>query len=185
VRPMEIGRGTLRRISLFRSAASEKNTPATWLRNGIIFCACLVSVLATQTVANAQPVSEADRAKSSVAASSGQWESVAVPGGCSSFPPTPCGEVQNNTSRTLRVSKNWTCSGSSAPLGTSCAQSITSVGAGSHIGGGNVDIDAYEIPANCRAEGYVNSRYFYDYEGWYKISSLETATINQIWCIGR
>ncbi|MGV9250607.1 hypothetical protein [Streptomyces sp. NPDC003697] len=106
-------------------------------------------------------------------------------GGCSSFPPTPCGEVQNDTSDTwVRVSLNWTCGTSYEPIGSSCPKSIKTVSPHSHIGGGSVDVDAYEVPKNCTFWGDSNGFGFVHGAGWYKFSSVETITISHTECRG-
>ncbi|TDV56282.1 hypothetical protein CLV71_102348 [Actinophytocola oryzae] len=64
--------------------------------------ACIAAVAMAQVPASAAPADEDT-----------------VVGGCSSFPPTPCGEVQNNSVRSVRVSLNWTCSADTAPIGSS------------------------------------------------------------------
>lgn len=107
----------------------------------------------------------------------------ALLGGCSSFPPTPCGELQNNLSgRSIRVSLDWTCEEVSAPLGSDCPQEITTVASGGHIGGGNVDADAFEIPNGCWFSGDINDTVFTRSAGWYKLTSLETVTVTRARC---
>lgn len=105
-------------------------------------------------------------------------------GGCSSFPPTPCGEVQNNTSHTAFVSLNWTCSATTAPIGSSCPKSITSVSPGHHIGGGSVDVDAFEVLDGCTVQGDIDGSNFTRGPGWYKFSSLNTVTLHTMTCSG-
>ncbi|MFD4976307.1 hypothetical protein [Streptomyces sp. NPDC058424] len=103
-------------------------------------------------------------------------------GGCSSFPPTPCGEVQNNSNRTVRVSLNWTCGADTAPIGSSCPKSITSVAPGKHIGGGSVDVDAFEVPTGCTFAFDIDGLNLTRGPGWYKFSSLNTVTIHRASC---
>jgi hypothetical protein len=103
-------------------------------------------------------------------------------GGCSSFPPTPCGEVQNNSNRTVRVSLNWTCSADTGALGSSCPKDIKSVGAGKHIGGGSVDVDAFEVPNGCTFAFDIDGLDLTRGPGWYKFSSLNTVTVHRASC---
>jgi hypothetical protein len=117
-----------------------------------------------------------------VAASATTADQEAVLDGCSSFPPTPCGEVQNNSVRPVRVSLHWTCSASTAPLGSTCPQSITTVGAGRHIGGGDVDVDAFEVPRGCSFDFDIDGLDLTRGAGWYKFSSLNTVTIHSTTC---
>lgn len=113
----------------------------------------------------------------------GDLDDIGVLGGCSSFPPTPCGELHNNTYDTwVRVSLNWTCSQAYAPLGSSCPQNIHTVNPRSHMGGGNVDVDAFEVPAQCTFWGLVNSGSFSWSPGWHKFSSWDTVTITYAEC---
>ena len=111
-------------------------------------------------------------------------EPVVTQGGCSSFPPTPCGELQNNSGITVRVSLNWTCTASSAPLGSSCPQSIVNVAPHTHKGGGSVDVDAFEVPSGCSLSGDINGTKFSRTAGWYKFSSLQTVTVASAGCGG-
>lgn len=106
----------------------------------------------------------------------------AATGGCSSFPPTPCGEVQNNSGRSVRVSLNWTCSAASAVIGSSCPQSIRTVAPGKHIGGGSVDVDAFEVPTGCTFAFDIDGLNLTRGAGWYKFSSLNTVTIHSTSC---
>lgn len=103
-------------------------------------------------------------------------------GGCSSFPPTPCGEVQNNSVRTITISLNWTCSASTAPVNSSCAQSVEGLSSGRHRGGGNVDVDAFRVDTGCTYYGNIDGISFSRGSGWYKFSSLNTVTITSTSC---
>lgn len=106
-------------------------------------------------------------------------------GGCSSVPPTPCGEVQNNTSDTwVRVSLRWTCDSYYEPLGSSCPQDIRTVAPHSHIGGGNVDVDAFEVPDRCTFWGDKNGANFVVGSGWHRFNNLQTVTISHAECRG-
>jgi len=103
--------------------------------------------------------------------------------GCSRFPPTPCGEVQNDTQITVRVSLNWTCDESTGPLGTHCAQNIVSVNPGRHLGGGNVDVDAFEVPSGCVISGILLPGLTFSHgAGWYKFNSLQEANLSFASC---
>jgi hypothetical protein len=135
------------------------------LRAAAITAFCAATLTTTQVVAGATTADES-----------------AVLGGCSSFPPTPCGEVQNNSVRTVRVSLNWTCSADTAPIGSSCPQSITTVAPHSHIGGGNVDVDAFEVPRGCSFAFDIDGLDLTRGAGWYKFSSLNTVTIHSATC---
>jgi hypothetical protein len=135
------------------------------VRAAAITVICTASLTATQVVAEATTAVEN-----------------AIPGGCSSFPPTPCGEVQNNSVRSVRVSLNWTCAADTAPIGSSCPQSITSVGPGRHIGGGSVDVDAFEVPRGCSFDFDIDGLNLTRGAGWYKFSSLNTVTIHSTTC---
>lgn len=99
-------------------------------------------------------------------------------------PPTPCGELQNNSGRTIRVSLNWNCTTSSEPLGSGCPLNIKSVAPHSHIGGGSVDVDAFEVPSNCLFNGKIDpgGHVFSRGAGWYKFDSLQTVTITGAGC---
>lgn len=103
-------------------------------------------------------------------------------GGCSSFPPTPCGEVQNNSNRTVRVSLNWTCTADTGNIGSTCPKDIKSVAAGHHIGGGSVDVDAFEVPTGCTFAFDIDGLNLTRGAGWYKFSSLNTVTIHRATC---
>jgi hypothetical protein len=136
-----------------------------FLRAVAVAMGCFAVVVVAQVPASAAPADEDT-----------------VLGGCSSFPPTPCGEVQNNSVRSVRVSLDWTCDASTAPLGSGCPQSITSVGPHGHIGGGNVDVDAFEVSRGCSFDGDISGVPFTRGAGWYKFSSLDTVTIHSTTC---
>lgn len=89
----------------------------------------------------------------------------------------------NNTQMPIRVSLDWRCSQSSAPLGSHCAQGIRTVQPGGHIGGGNVDVDAFEVPANCRVSGILIPGLGFNHSsGWYKFNNLQTAVLDFALC---
>lgn len=112
-------------------------------------------------------------------------DDITVLASCSSFPPTPCGEVQNNTNRTVRVSLNWTCSADTAPIGSGCPRDIRNVSPGGHIGGGNVDVDAFEVPNGCTFTfnfgGAIPSNRDRG-PGWYKFASVNDVTLVRARC---
>lgn len=49
---------------------------------------------------------------------------------------------------------------------------------GHHIGGGNVDVDAFEVPTGCTVQADIDGVNFTRGAGWYKFSSLNTVTIH-------
>jgi hypothetical protein len=90
--------------------------------------------------------------------------------------------VQNNSSSTVYVSLHWTCDATTAPLGSGCPQNVWSVPPGAHIGGGNVDVDAFAVPAGCTYWFDIDGSNLSRGPGWYKFSSLNTVTIHRTAC---
>ncbi len=105
-------------------------------------------------------------------------------GGCSSFPPTPCGEVHNNSSQWIDASLNWACgSASYASWGSTCVKDLRRVAPGAKLGGGSTDVDAYGVPSRCTLWVTVNGTEYVRGSGWFKINNLQTATVTNISCM--
>lgn len=103
-------------------------------------------------------------------------------GGCNWY--TPCGEVQNNSARTISISLNWNCGENIWVVDARdpCVLSQEGLSSGQHRGGGNVDVDAFRVDPGCTYTGYYHSKFFSYGPGWYRFSNLELATIGWADC---
>ncbi|MEV5205107.1 hypothetical protein [Streptomyces sp. NPDC053720] len=137
---------------------------------------------ATGALAVSAGLTGAATASNAFSAASPEDGRVGILDGCSWA--WPCGEVQNDSGRSVRVSLNWTCDAKTAPLGSSCPKEIKTVKPGAHKGGGDVDVDAFEVPKGCKYYFKVGAL---DPEesrtaGWYKFNNSLTITITRTSC---
>jgi hypothetical protein len=100
---------------------------------------------------------------------------------------TPCGEVWNNTSDTWVTAALGWCNENlwyEGPNG-SCAYDRQTVNPGDHLGGGNVDVDAFLVPTNCTYWVGVNGGgSTAKSPGWYRFSNTKDISITHAECSG-